>query len=591
MWVNKLFFGFLFFVLSTGISCTSARWTIKDKSAADPSDYEVLARHQFLQLEGEVSPENPVLQLDLYSRKEYEYSQKVLVQRNIQKYRLRPGLLALGLTGSALAFFAANSAASKEYLTTSKSVALNAAGGVLALSGLLHMKAVGEPQPTGEERFLRETGKVVNVDTVKVAGTADYSAEVQISYRDSVIYKEQNSPVDQGRLHVTLDDKLNQLQLEGSQMGNIDIQLLFNDSTYHFQYPLEKVLQPYAQVRSQLTELRNSPEVSPDNILADMLRGSRIKIQRTRGDQWYQVLYGGISDNYILQEDVKVIWRSADFARDDQIITVPQIPFGNVDVESNIPILRSSPANAVALIVTNENYSGDLSQRNYAHRDGRLIRTYLQNALGYDQDHIYRVSDASSSQQIYRKLSELRFATNDSTEVFVYLSGYGNIQRRGEEVELSMLNVADEMNSESNQELELREFFEQIASLSSSQTIVVADVDFSQQVEGNELTFREQQQVVERYTAELESDNEPASLLMGMRMNQPSGLYMSTRGEDKKHRIFPYYFAKALQNRQTALPALYQFLERNISYTSRRLHDRAQDPVLMGDVFLDLLGE
>jgi hypothetical protein len=97
--------------------------------------------------------------------------------------------------------------------------------------------------------------------------------------------------------------------------------------------------------------------------------------------------------------------------------------------------------------------------------------------------------------------------------------------------------------------------------------------------------------IIENNVSPLLTQNTNNSVLLGTQLNNPSRLYMSEEGEDKKHHIFPYFFAKALQERKTTLSDIYQYLERNVSYTSRKLFDRPQDPLLLGNTQLNLAGQ
>ena len=566
-------------------SCTSARWTVKEKSAVDESQYTVLQQDNFLKQAGEVTPQNPTLQLDLFSKTKYEYTQRVLMQRNIQDYKLRPGFLALGLGGAAAAFYTANSSRFRGSGSSTKSFTLNVLGVLLGTAGFLNMKPVGEPRPTGEERYLRNTGMTVKTDTTSVTGNIDSTASVTVTHNGELIYEDQNREITDGGVEISLAGKLNDLGLSGPTPGSVSISVVFEDSTYNYGYSVRDILLPYARVTSQLTELRNSPDITPDNVLADLVEGSQLQIQRTDDEQWYQVLYG-ISENYIRKEDAEIVWRPADFLDDNEVVTVPRVPFGNIDVESNIPILRGSTSNAVALIITNENYTGDLEEQNLAHRDGRLMKVYLTEALGYPKENIYELNDINSPNEIYRMLSEIEFAANNNTELFVYMSGYGAVRSKDGEQQLDLLGISDDDTT--RPDIPLRNLFEQIASISSSKTIVVSDIDFSKTTSLNQFTANEALDIVESTAAPI-ANNERAALLMGARLSYPSSLYVTSGGEDKKHHIFPYFFAKALQQRMTRISEIYQYLERNVSYTSRKLFDRPQDPLLIGNSSLDLI--
>lgn len=583
--LEKLIHILIIAVISVAVaSCTSARWTVKEKSAIDEEEYEIVEEDYLLMPSDDISPENPVFELDLYSERTYEYTQRVLIQRNIQEYKLRPGFLALGLGGAGMAFYLANSDTFNGSAVSGKSVTMNAIGGLMAISGFMNMKPVGEPRPTGEERYLRSSGSAVKTDTVQVTEEIDKTVSLTVYHNDRLIFEEEERSLSGGSVKISLAGILNEQQLSGPDPGVITIEVNFEDTRYRYEYPVEDILQPYARVKSPLTELRNSPQETADNVLADLMKGSQLQVQNFDNEEWYQVLYG-ISENYVRKENVELIWRSGDYVDDDQVVTVPRVPFGNIDVESNIPVFRQNESNAIGLIVTNESYTGGLAERSYAHRDGRLLKTYLTNALGYQQENIYELTDVTDPNAIYRTLSEIRFAANDSTEFFVFLSGYGRVATDSEEPRLEFLGIN---GSEDSGVLPLKEMYEQIASIPSAQTVLVSDIDFSPNFPDNNFTTNEERILIE-ITADPISDHPRASLLMGSRLSHPSNLYVSTGSEDKKHHIFPYFFSKALQQRKTSISDIYQYLERNVSYTARKLYDRPQDPLLIGSTILDLI--
>lgn len=570
------------FLLSFLGSCTSARWTVKEKKSIDRSEYEIVEENFFLQQSNDVSPENPVLSLALFSETEYEYTQRVLMQRTIQDYKLRAGTVALGIGGAAMAFYLANVADFGSHSSTTKRWTLNGMGALILASGFLNMKPVGEPRPTGEERYKRATGTTIKKDTVKTDAKIDTSASVYMLYNDLIIFEETNQDINNGVLNVPIGNALSDLKLSGQNPGNTTVEVLFADSLYRYNYAVDSVLQPYAVINKQLTALRNSPQQNSDNVLADLVEGSQLKISSITED-WYQVMYG-ISETYIKKSDASIIWRSEDYEVEDQVVVVPRVPFGEIDVESNIPILRNENPNAKAVLLINQNYADTLGERNYSLRDGRLMRSYLQNALGYSEDNIYQLADISSTDSLNTLISSLQSTANDSTELFIYISGYGTVDK--EQQKLHFLPVSSDMESDST--IALSDLFGQIGNIPSEHTVVLSDIDFARSSKNGSMSENEMRNIIETNVSPLLTQNTNNSVLLGTQLNNPSRLYMSEEGEDKKHHIFPYFFAKALQERKTTLSDIYQYLERNVSYTSRKLFDRPQDPLLLGNTQLNL---
>lgn len=563
-------------------SCTSGRWVVKDENAVDKADREILEQQKFLEVADSLGPDNPIFTLDLKSHTTYRYAQKLLVQRNIQDYRLRPGFVALGLAGAAASFYAANS--SRFNSSSGQSLTLNAVGVLLAASGFANLKPVGDPRPVGEERYLEHTGSIIETDTVNIQNDDPSPANVSVTYRDRMVLEEDLESIPEGQIQVPLASSFNDLQLKSNDPGSFEITVNYNDSTYHYSYPVSVILEPYARITTDLTELRSKPVIYPDNVLADLTQGSQVKVDTMINDQWYRVLYG-ISEYYIQKDDAEMIWISTNFSGNEKVVAVPRVPFGNIDVESNIPNLRKPAPNALALIITNENYDEPLSTRQNTHRDGRLVEEYLKEALGYQTGNIFHLTDVRQPDVIYRQIDKISKAANDSTEIFVYLAGYGEIRS---EQELYYKNVAP-TGEAPPVDVSLRSIYSRVASVSSSntKTFVVADIDFDRTLPDKMMDI-EKERILRSHAAIL-TDKPGTVLLMSSGLGQPSRLYRSSAGEDKKHHIFPYFFARALQQKRTTVSNIYDYLQQNISYTSRRLHDRPQESLIFGDRSLSFI--
>lgn len=573
--------GFYLAVLVFFASCTNGRWVVKNQEAIDRSDYEILKQQKFLEVADSLSPDNPVLTLDLKSHTTYRYQQKTLVQRNIQDYRLRPGFVALGLAGAAVSFYAAN--ANRFNSSSGQSVTLNAVGVLMAASGFVNLKPVGEPRPIGEERYLDSTGSIVETDTVNIKKDDPSPARISVTHQGRMVFEEDLENIPGGQLQVPLAQSFNDLKLTSNDPGSFEVTVNFRDSTYQYSYPVSAILEPYARITTDLTELRSKPVINPDNVLADLTRGSQIKIDTLINDQWFRVLYG-ISENYIQKNEADMIWRSTNFPGNEKVVAVPRVPFGNIDVESNLPILREPTSNARALIITNENYDEPFPTRQNTHRDGRLIGEYLKEALGYEKGNIHHLTDVQQPDQIYQQIEEMSSAVNDSTEVFIYIGGYGEVW---DEQELYLKNVAP-AGEASPTDVSLRSIFSRLASFSSNpKTFVVADIDFSRSMPERILEI--EKEGILRSNASALTGNPQTVLITSSQLGQPSRLYRSSTGEDKKHHIFPYFFARALQQKRTSASKIFDLLQRNISYTSRRLHDRPQQALILGDRSLSFI--
>ncbi|MDZ7714918.1 MAG: caspase family protein [Balneolaceae bacterium] len=570
-------------------SCTSGRWIVVDESAVDRDEYQVIDKSVFLNQPTSVTPQNPVLTYQLLSKDTRRYSEKALMKRAVQDYKLRPGYLALGITGAATAFYLANSTSITGAGSSTQQFTLNALGGLMGLSGFLNMKPVGEPRFTGEQRYLRNTGTFVETDTLQVTEDSTYQAEVTVVYGDSTLINEETRSFSSGLLEINLANILSPLNIEGSDPGNISVKVAFQDSVLATSWPVNQVLLPFAQISSPITLLRNEPTQDSENVLAELVRGSQLQIVEPQ-EEWYKVLYG-ISENYIARDDAQVVWRSSGFDIDNQVVAVPRAPFGNIDVENNIPILSNINQNAYALLASNENYRGGLSQRNYALRDAQLIDTYLSNALGFEPKNIFKSYNFTSAEQLKSQIQKLRTATNDSSSVFIYLSGYGTIEQGENGYQLGFLPSSESDSLAVDKQINLTTLFRQLATIAAKEMVVLADIDF--EALNSDLEISEESFVLndplQQATKPLTDSLQNAAIIFGSNPAQNSELYTGRGQEDKKHHIATYFFAKALQERKTNMAEIFQYLERNITFTSRKLHDRAQDPRFYGNIQIDLV--
>src|SRR5699024_7922724 len=134
-------------------------------------------------------------------------------------------------------------------------------GGLLALSGFLNMKPVGEPRDTGEEQFLRKTGTTRQTDTLEVNSSEGKQADVAVIYGDRMVSEELNLPLRSGLLEFNLGSTLGTLGIRGSNPDPVTVIVEFQDSTYTFDYALQDILHPFARITAPVTPLRNAPVV------------------------------------------------------------------------------------------------------------------------------------------------------------------------------------------------------------------------------------------------------------------------------------------------------------------------------------------
>lgn len=570
-------------------ACTNPRWMVKDTQTIDPEDYTLISSKEFPTVSQDPTSEDPVLHLQVMSQRKYEYAQKVLMARYVQDYKVRPFFFSLGVVGAATAFYLANSGAISQIDGRLEKVTLNMVGGLLAISTAFNFKPSGDPRPTGEERFLRTSGTQIKTDTTQVSNARHDSATVSVYYSGHTVAENQRYGLSDGRMNVDLGTMLSEEEITDLNPDSVHIDVGYNDSTFTFSYPLSSILRPFARVETPVTELRNNAAESNENVLAELVEGSQLQIVEEIGQEWYKVLYG-ISENYVSKDDVSLVWRTSDFAKKNQVIAVPTIPFGEIDVENNIPILNYSNPNGIGMLVGNEHYEGDYSTRKYTTRDLELIETYFNHALGYPADQIYRMDNLVNRQPVDSVLALMRYTATDSSNIIVYLSGYGVLQKEQGDYQPALLLSSEDST---RQTINLIQLYKTLASIPSESTVIVNNIDFRQSINSinGDTPLQAFRQPLQNSAITLTSENDQLSILFSSELDQSTHIYLGSSQEDKKHHIFPYFFAKALQQRRTSIADLFKYLQRNVSYTARKLHDEPEDPILFGSQSINLAGE
>ncbi|MDR8391039.1 caspase family protein [Aliifodinibius sp. S!AR15-10] len=579
---------YLFSLLLLAGACTNPRWIVKDSQTIDPEDYTLISSKEFPAVAQPPTHEDPVLHIQIMSKRNYEYAQKVLMARYVQDYKMRPVFFSLGLMGAATAFYLANSDAINDVNGRLETVTLNAVGGLLAVSSIFNFKPVGEPRPTGEERFLRTSGTQIRTDTTQLNETGRDSAVVNIFYDGRPVAENQRYAISSGQMNIDLGSSLSQMEITDKNPDSVGVSVDYSDSTYAFSFPLTSILRPFAKVESSMTELRNAPGESSQNVLAELIQDSQLQIVEEVDQDWYKVLYG-ISENYVSRSDVSLVWRTSDFAKKNQVVAVPTVPFGKIDVESNIPILNFSNRNGMGLIIGNEEYQGDYSPRKYTIRDLQLMEAYLDNALGYPASRIEKMENLKNRQPIDSTLALMQYMATDSSEIFVYLSGYGVLEKVQGDYQPALLLTSE---GEGNETVNLIDLYKSLASIPAQKTVIINNIDFRRSVDAindsTDIFIQSLQQPLQNSAITLTNQNEGLTIIFSSELDQSTHTYLGNGQEDKKHHIFPYFFSKALQERRTVISDLYQYLQRNVSYTARKLHDEPEDPIIFGNRSINL---
>ncbi len=560
----------LFLCVTT--ACSSSKWVVENQNEIDRNDFELLSSRKFLERSGITSPQSPIVSFQLKAENTFEYSLRVRTDRYIQRYRPTFRSVLLGLLGSGLAVGVATQVASDD--PDDSNVVENVlygAAGVIALGSILNMKPVGEPTPTGETRLLRKTGSTSETEMVTALPESNLKATYSIFYRNEIIVGDKEIKPNASTYSINLMEDLNPEEFEHDSSDAIELEVYFNGETYTEIIPLKNVFDSFVVVSSQVTALRDEPAYEERNILTDLAFGSQMRMV-SEDSSWYKVLYG-ISETWISKTDAYPIWRPSEFASQLSIFAIPNIPFGNVDVETGIPILRESNDSTLVFMLVNGEYKGNYSERPYASRDARLMEEYFQTSLGIPFSNVVRAYDIETQQQLtlaYTRLAS-RFR-RPQKQLIVYLSGY---VRSDEDERIRFLST-----SGSNDSFVLNSLLNSISTLNVEELVVLADLDFVAQEEPGSIEF---------FGESILQNNPSSSIVFSATETQRSRDYSIANGDQKRHSIFTYYIADALKIGQSNMFGIINHLQRNVDYTSRRLHDQPQQIIYFGDSNISLI--
>lgn len=348
----------------------------------------------------------------------------------------------------------------------------------------------------------------------------------------------------------------------------INVEVQFNDRLYVEEVPVSSFLERFVVVSSEVTALRDEPMLDSRSILTDLAKGSQMRLVQ-EDSLWYKVLYG-ISETYIAKSDAYLIWRPSEFASQLSIITIPNIPFGNVDVERDIPALAERNDRHFALVLANREYQGALSERSYAERDAQLIESYLTTSFGLPNENIQKSTNVETQQQL--RLAYNRFANtirSQQEQLIVYVSGYVR-EGDGEQIEFLGTNNGTSANA-----INLNSFLNGLSSLPVEEMLFLLDID--------NIDERSENKIIEKLANQIVSENKNVAIIVSSTENQRSRNYSTPNGDQKRHSIFTYFIADAIKKGATSVSQIVNHLQRNVDYTSRRLHNQPQHILFFGN--------
>ncbi|MEX0686935.1 MAG: caspase family protein [Balneolales bacterium] len=578
--------------------CSTTLWIMQNEPEIDRSDGQIVSSDYIVMLSEMPTRENPVLALELYDRNEYEYSKRHVTKRYVQQYRPRYTYLFLGLGTAAMAFYLANSQSiENESLSREGKITLNVAGGITTLASLLNMKPIGSPMDAGERKYLGDAGTATVVDTIRSTTAASVEVTISAWHNNDLLIADIPATFDRGMLELNLIDKLNITGFDESEAGFIQLNVNVDNQDYAFNIDVESIMEEFVIVTSQNTPLRSQPADNETNIITNIGIESQFPLVETIENDWFRVLYG-ISPVYVSTMDAEVVWRPGNLNVDELVLAPGDSVFGEIDIERSIPDTDVSNPDGIALLIGNGNYQEPLNRIPNTDRSLQLLRRYLINTLGYSPDNVIVMQEASENDilSILDQSDNSKFMNRpikpDTTDLFVYYVGQAVADRRND-ADAYLLPSDYDFSNPSQKLINAQRFLSTIGQIKTRSTTILFETDFLLLGANGQPQFSQNQRqgiLLRELSSVVTSQNPNSALFFAANRNQQAGQYISNDGRlDNKHGIFTYYFINALKEGQLTTGRIFNSMQHNITFTSRRLHDRAQDPQMFGNSNISLI--
>ena len=581
MCVNKTLYICKWLAIGLFLStCTSSKWSVESTQSIDRTEFNLVDEDVFLEMSQKPDPNMPILVYDVWNVKTYDYSIKIQTNRYLQRYR--PSLTAIffGVLGASAGYLTAGILSPK----SSDQYMLLGIGVLSLITGFAGDRSLDEATSTGEQRLLKQTGVIQLSDTLRATKEPITSPSYTIYNDLEAIAIRNNVAFDKNNYHINLLEDINPSNFLVQENQSIRIELEFNDSLYTQVIPVEDIFERFVVVESEVTALRQNPDNSNNSILTDLVKGSELLLLGDL-DNWYVVRYG-ITETYISKNDTKLIWRPTDYIDELSIITLPNVPFGNVDVEREIPIRYNENNQAAAFVLSNEFYGDSFPTKRYSERDSKLIEEYLINSLGLGFAGIRTSINTSRIEQFKFNWDEfLRLNHANKKQFILYVNGYVTIDNEGNIIYL----LGDQAsNTWQNISISLTDLILDVIEAGFIELFIVGDFSFSAENQESAISRAKYYDAFYALNSTLLTyKNINFGLLFSSDGRSDSQLYTKQAIAQKYHSIFSYYLADAIKKGNYTSSQLINYVQRNVDYTSRRLHDTPQNIVYFGNANIE----
>ncbi len=260
----------------------------------------------------------------------------------------------------------------------------------------------------------------------------------------------------------------------------------------------------------------------------------------------------------------------------------------SVDVDSNIPQGAKAGKYDIAVVIGNKAYGEGIPAVAYADRDARVMKEYVLRTMGFDENNIIYVENATLS-----KLNEIfgtenapkgrlyKYVKANVSRVFIYYGGHGAPDLESGDAFFVPVDGNPEYIRASGYRLQT--FYDNLSKLPARKVTVVLDACFSGNTDKGML-FKGISPAMVKVKKEYRGPA-GAVLMTSASVDQVSAWY-----PEKRHSLFTYFFLKGLQGEadnnkdgKITVGELSEYLKEHVPYMARRLKGLEQQPVVMGN--------
>jgi len=243
------------------------------------------------------------------------------------------------------------------------------------------------------------------------------------------------------------------------------------------------------------------------------------------------------------------------------------------DVDKNIPVTTKKYPNKLALIIGNEDYSGNLNANvnvNYARRDAEVFRNYALNTLGVEERNISLLINATAgvlNREIDR-VTELVKRMGSNTELIFYYAGHGFPD---ENSKIPYLIPVDVNATNLNSAIPLNNIYRKFAETRAKKITIFLDACFSGGAREQSLLAARSVRIKPQ-----EADISGNMIVFAASSGDQSALPYHAQ----KHGLFTYFLLKKLQETKGTVTnsELANYLKANVGVEALRINGKSQDP-------------